>query len=121
MVNRNKNFRQIFGVFERVFVLHDRKLETTTRILLIFYAPLQGPSQDLTTFVWLKYGEGDCDCSMLKYNEYNNIHEKFLHSDGLRTVQFQGNTVQKKGNTVICNELPFFWQCITVFMYIINW
>ncbi len=26
----------------------------------------------------------------------NNIHEKFLHSDWLRAVQFLGNTVQKK-------------------------
>ena len=33
--------------------------------------------------------------------------EKFLDSDLRRAVQFQGNTVQKKGNTVICTGLPF--------------
>ena len=32
--------------------------------------------------------------------------KKFFDSDWLRAVQFQGDTVQKKGNTVICTELP---------------
>ena len=32
--------------------------------------------------------------------------KKFLESDWLRAVQFQGNTVQKKGNKVICIQLP---------------
>ena len=34
--------------------------------------------------------------------------KKFLDSDWLREVQFQGNTVPKKGNIVICIELLFF-------------
>ena len=43
--------------------------------------------------------------------------KKFLDSDWLRAVQFQGNTVPKKGNTIICSELPFlalyyFFSCI---------
>ena len=36
------------------------------------------------------------------------IHmKKFLNSDWRRAVQFPGNTLAKKGNTVICTELPF--------------
>ena len=34
--------------------------------------------------------------------------KKFLEFDWLRAVQFQGNIVQKKSNTVICTKLPFF-------------
>ena len=33
--------------------------------------------------------------------------EKFLGSDWLRAIEFQGNTVQRKGKTIICTELPF--------------
>ena len=31
----------------------------------------------------------------------------FLETDWLRAVQFQGNTVPKEGNSVICTELLF--------------
>ena len=34
----------------------------------------------------------------------------FLESDWLRAVQVQGNTVLKKGSTVICTELSCFGQ-----------
>ena len=45
-----------------------------------------------------------------------------MDSDCLRAVQVQGNTVQKKGNTVILYWIIFF-DSITFFMYmyIINW
>ena len=35
----------------------------------------------------------------------NNIHEKFLHSDWLRAVQFLGNTVPKK--EIQCQKRKF--------------
>ena len=52
------------------------------------------------------------------HSEDDDIYEKILDSDWLRVVQFQGNSVRKKGSTLnMSSNFALNYHCLTPYYF----